>query len=466
MNTEPVPWFCSSCTAHNSAEADRCSNLKCNLLRKVSGVDLVPGSERPFAVPIVSCEKQKRCGECDGCKAPECGLCGMCLDMPKRGGKGTKKQPCELRVCVRVRKGAEERLEERAEEHEADRRRRELERAKREADRLARIEAMAEERRQKHESKQAERQAKQEAKQQAQLARARAAMLRKATAAGGRQKEAKPPVFPSDLPAYGWGVRSSYPVGMPVEVLGVDEGLAGACFRALVAEPCESDLPNRPNELPPPPDPAVLLPAAMPGAAGAAAAGAAAAGAATGTAAAEGDPGSPSAPHSGGGAASSSGIGGVGGIGGDGRLVSEFEAAPASWMLVEHLDLFEGEEDGSPRLREWVSSEIVRPRPPDPPRGYLSLARARDKMQFLLEDTYWDVHLESFGAGAGATAAAGVSAAAGASTDASAGGAAARAKAAGRRRTRRGPSPSPPSFTTRRTARGPPTCAHCGCGAA
>ena len=154
-NTEPVPWFCSSCTAHNSAEADRCSNLKCNLLRKVSGVDLVPGSERPFAVPIVSCEKQKRCGECDGCKAPECGLCGMCLDMPKRGGKGTKKQPCELRVCVRVRKGAEERLEERAEENEADRRRRELERAKREADRLARIEAMAEERRQKHESKQA-----------------------------------------------------------------------------------------------------------------------------------------------------------------------------------------------------------------------------------------------------------------------------------------------------------------------
>ena len=129
QNKEPVPWFCSSCTAHNAADADRCSNLRCNLMRKVSGVDLIPGCERPFAVPIVSCEKQKRCGECDGCKAPECGLCGMCLDMPKRGGKGTKKQPCELRVCVRVRKGAEERLEERAEEQEAERKRRELERA-------------------------------------------------------------------------------------------------------------------------------------------------------------------------------------------------------------------------------------------------------------------------------------------------------------------------------------------------
>ena len=224
--SEPVPWFCSRCTSHNPPEADRCSKINCNLLRKVVGVDLVVGTERPFAVPIISTEKQKRCGDCAGCLADECGICDMCLDMPKRGGKGIKRQPCSMRICDRVRKGGEVRQQERLEEQEQDRKRRDLERIKREADRQARIEAMVEERQQKKDAKEHARQAKVEARQQAQLARARATALRKPS--GGKREAAKPPVFPTDLAAYGWGVSSSYPTGAAVEVLGVDDGLRGA----------------------------------------------------------------------------------------------------------------------------------------------------------------------------------------------------------------------------------------------
>ena len=173
--------------------------------------------------------------------------------------KGLKKQPCELRVCERVRKGKEEREEELAEFMEAERQRKEVERVKREADRVKRMEAMAEERRQRLESKEAEKQAKIEAKMQAQVARARAAALKRSSV-GSKQRDLKPPVLPTELAAYGWGVASSYPPGVPVEVLGVDEGIAGACFRAVAVEPLPSDLPNRPDELPPRPEPSVLQP--------------------------------------------------------------------------------------------------------------------------------------------------------------------------------------------------------------
>lgn len=352
-----MPWFCSACTSHNPPETDRCGNLACNLLRKNFGVNIKPESEqRAMAVPIISVEKQKRCGECNGCKAPECGVCVMCKDMPKRGGKGLKKQPCELRVCERVRKGKEEREEELAEFMEAERQRKEVERVKREADRVKRMEAMAEERRQRLESKEAEKQAKIEAKMQAQVARARAAALKRSSV-GSKQRDLKPPVLPTELAAYGWGVASSYPPGVPVEVLGVDEGIAGACFRAVAVEPLPSDLPNRPDELPPRPEPSVLQPPSA-------------------------DPAA---------AASSSSASEHGG----GGFSSAFDTASSAWMLVEHLDLLESEEEGSPKLREWVSSDVVRLRPPDTPAGFLSMIRQGDRLQFLLDDAFWDVSLEA-----------------------------------------------------------------------
>ncbi|KAL8008198.1 putative forkhead-associated (FHA) domain, Zinc finger, CXXC-type, SMAD/FHA domain superfamily [Plasmopara halstedii] len=40
-----------------------------------------------------------RCGECDGCNAPDCMKCPHCLDMKKYGGPGLRKQTCKNRKC-------------------------------------------------------------------------------------------------------------------------------------------------------------------------------------------------------------------------------------------------------------------------------------------------------------------------------------------------------------------------------
>ena len=43
--------------------------------------------------------KKSKCGECEACKREDCGKCVYCLDKPKFGGPGTKKQICVKRVC-------------------------------------------------------------------------------------------------------------------------------------------------------------------------------------------------------------------------------------------------------------------------------------------------------------------------------------------------------------------------------
>ncbi|KAG3119662.1 hypothetical protein PI124_g2177 [Phytophthora idaei] len=40
-----------------------------------------------------------RCGECEGCNAPDCMKCPHCLDMKKYGGPGLRKQTCKTRKC-------------------------------------------------------------------------------------------------------------------------------------------------------------------------------------------------------------------------------------------------------------------------------------------------------------------------------------------------------------------------------
>ena len=41
------------------------------------------------------------CGACQGCQTKsDCGQCKMCLDKPKFGGPGKRKQKCELRKCI------------------------------------------------------------------------------------------------------------------------------------------------------------------------------------------------------------------------------------------------------------------------------------------------------------------------------------------------------------------------------
>lgn len=47
-------------------------------------------------------KKRGRCGICMGCKADECQVCTMCLDKPKYGGPGKKKQCCIKRKCLHL----------------------------------------------------------------------------------------------------------------------------------------------------------------------------------------------------------------------------------------------------------------------------------------------------------------------------------------------------------------------------
>ena len=44
-----------------------------------------------------------RCGKCDDCLLGDCGQCASCLDKPKFGGRGCRKQGCKMRRCMRLR---------------------------------------------------------------------------------------------------------------------------------------------------------------------------------------------------------------------------------------------------------------------------------------------------------------------------------------------------------------------------
>jgi len=54
------------------------------------------GSKRPRSV---------RCGKCDGCEREDCGECKNCVDKPKFGGAGQRKQGCIKKVCHTPRPG-------------------------------------------------------------------------------------------------------------------------------------------------------------------------------------------------------------------------------------------------------------------------------------------------------------------------------------------------------------------------
>ena len=51
-----------------------------------------PSTDRPPA--------RKRCNECTGCKAEDCGQCAPCKDKKKFGGPNVRKQACKMRRCI------------------------------------------------------------------------------------------------------------------------------------------------------------------------------------------------------------------------------------------------------------------------------------------------------------------------------------------------------------------------------
>ena len=51
-------------------------------------------------------KRLRRCGNCEGCKRSDCGVCANCKDMKKFGGLGHRKQACVHRKCTSLtRKG-------------------------------------------------------------------------------------------------------------------------------------------------------------------------------------------------------------------------------------------------------------------------------------------------------------------------------------------------------------------------
>ena len=44
-----------------------------------------------------------RCQQCTACLREDCGQCKFCIDKPKFGGKGVKKQSCTKRRCLNTK---------------------------------------------------------------------------------------------------------------------------------------------------------------------------------------------------------------------------------------------------------------------------------------------------------------------------------------------------------------------------
>ena len=59
----------------------------------------IPRSESGRLVIKRVLVKKRRCSECIGCKGDECGRCLNCVDKPKFGGTGVRKQICVHRRC-------------------------------------------------------------------------------------------------------------------------------------------------------------------------------------------------------------------------------------------------------------------------------------------------------------------------------------------------------------------------------
>ncbi len=348
--------------------------------------------ERTFdASEYAVMEKRKRCGKCAGCLAENCGECAMCLDMPKYGGKGTKRQTCERRVCeVLFAEWAEREVERTAQLEEV----RQQRAHQRETERQARIERQEEERQQKVEAREAARLAREQEKAERLAMRAAAGGRSGGRGRGGRGRgrgrgESRVIDHPQELTAFGWGVHaaSALPEGTAVEVLGLDEGLRGACFAAQVTCVSEADLRARPTAADAEASPAVSVAAAH-----AAAAAEAEAAAMAAAEAATADPSDAAVAATAAAAAEASAA--TSAIASASASFASAASAARGYVMLEYLDLLETDDEDSPLLREWVACGGVRPAPPACPAGFHGLLRPGDRAQLLLDEAYWDVQVD------------------------------------------------------------------------
>mmetsp|Transcript_36123 Transcript_36123/g.83765 ORF Transcript_36123/g.83765 Transcript_36123/m.83765 type:complete len:245 (-) Transcript_36123:531-1265(-) len=59
-------------------------------------------AEEEEAKEALKSNRQIRCARCRACTASDCGACPNCMDMPKFGGPGHKKQACTKRKCLQL----------------------------------------------------------------------------------------------------------------------------------------------------------------------------------------------------------------------------------------------------------------------------------------------------------------------------------------------------------------------------
>ena len=165
--------------------------------------------------------KRKRCGDCPGCFARNCGTCIYCKDMPQYGGSGNMRQSCKSRQCHVILAELQAAATERAAEREAERDQRE---AARQAEREAKREAMGQE---WVDRRLASSGAREKAQQMAlQLSGGSVAKV-----AGLRT----PSVQLEDGMTAGWGAHTEMlSAGVVVEVRMQEEGLVGASYTVRV----------------------------------------------------------------------------------------------------------------------------------------------------------------------------------------------------------------------------------------
>jgi hypothetical protein len=174
-------------------------------------------------------QKRRRCGDCAGCNAENCGECLYCKDMPQYGGKGNMRQTCKWRVCeVLAKEIAEAKAKEQAERAVI----REAEREVREAEREARLEA----RRTELDARRADRLTQKDVQKLEGAQRA----AQMAVQLSGRDRTAgvrMPSVALEPEMNGGWGMHFPMRSGTEVEVHLMEEGLEGQLTSAHAIPP-------------------------------------------------------------------------------------------------------------------------------------------------------------------------------------------------------------------------------------
>ena len=165
--------------------------------------------------------KRKRCGDCVGCNAKNCGRCDNCHDMPIFGGKGTKRQSCRDRLCVLIAEENDKIRVEKEKEREARAEEKAKEREQREKEREARGEARAARRASGANTTSGSRNAAREARQLQALI--------------GKAASARLPAVRHDREdvSGGWGKHAAE-IGSRVEARLEEEGLDGAVWTGRV----------------------------------------------------------------------------------------------------------------------------------------------------------------------------------------------------------------------------------------